>query len=108
MPAQQTVKESRRATRSGPSGLRSRSTKLRASPHDRDWVVKFNAHGPDGLVDRQAPGHPGKLNTAQRAALAAMVASGPIPAIHGVVRWRLIDLAMWLWEEFRISVSKQR
>jgi hypothetical protein len=24
----------------------------------RDWVVKFNAHGPEGLVDRKPPGHP--------------------------------------------------
>jgi transposase len=22
----------------------------------RDWVLKFNAHGPDGLIDRKAPG----------------------------------------------------
>ena len=36
-----------------------------------------------------------------------MVESGPIPAIHGVVRWRLIDLAQWIFEEFRISVAKQ-
>ena len=72
----------------------------------RDWVLRFNAHGPEGLADRQAPGHPGKLNTAQREALAAMVASGPMPAIHGVVRWRLKDLAMWVWEEFRVSVSE--
>jgi hypothetical protein len=27
--------------------------------------------------------------------------------VHGVVRWRLIDLAHWLFEEFRISISKQ-
>ena len=33
--------------------------------------------------------------------------SGPIPAIHGVVRWRLIDLAQWIYEEFRITVAKQ-
>jgi transposase len=26
----------------------------------RDWVVKFNAHGPDGLIDRKAPGQPSK------------------------------------------------
>jgi len=31
-----------------------------------------------------------------------MIESGPIPAIHGVVRWRLIDLAQWIYEEFRI------
>ena len=36
-----------------------------------------------------------------------MVESGPIPAIHGVVRWRLIDLAQWIYEEFRITVAKQ-
>jgi hypothetical protein len=24
-----------------------------------------------------------------------------------VVRWRLVDLGQWLWEEFRVSVSKQ-
>ena len=23
----------------------------------RDWVVKFNANGPDGLIDRKPPGH---------------------------------------------------
>jgi len=70
----------------------------------RDWVLRFNAHGPEGLADRPVPGHPGKLNTAQREALAAMVERGPIPAIHGIVRWRLKDLAMWVWEEFRVSV----
>ena len=35
-----------------------------------------------------------------------MVESGPMPAIHGVVRWRLKDLAQWVWEEFRISISE--
>ena len=28
----------------------------------RDWVVKFNAAGPDGLIDRKAPGKPSLLN----------------------------------------------
>jgi hypothetical protein len=35
------------------------------------------------------------------------VEDGPIPAIHGVVRWRLVDLAHWVFEEFRVSISKQ-
>ena len=30
---------------------------------------------------------------------------GPIPAIHGVVRWRACDLIMLLHEEFGLSVS---
>src|SRR3712207_5003570 len=73
----------------------------------RDWVLRFNAEGPDGLVDRKAPGQPPRLNDAHRAALAAVIEGGPTPAIHGVVRWRLIDLCQWLWEEFRVSVAKQ-
>jgi hypothetical protein len=56
---------------------------------------------PRGSRTVRARGHPGKLDTAQREALAAMVESGPIPAIHAIVRWRLKDLAMWVWEEFR-------
>ena len=73
----------------------------------RDWVVKLNAHGPDGLVDRQAPRQPSRLNDRHRAALAAVIESGPIPAIHGVVRWRVIDLCQWVWDEFQVSVAKQ-
>jgi transposase len=73
----------------------------------RDWVLKFNAHGPGGLIDRKAPGQPSRLDDTHRSALAAMLENGPIPAVHGVVRWRIIDLCQWLWEEFRISVSKQ-
>jgi hypothetical protein len=34
-----------------------------------------------------------------------MIESGPIPAIHGVVRWRLIDLSQWIYEEFYITVA---
>ena len=30
---------------------------------------------------------------------------GPIPAVHGVVRWRACDLIMRLHEEFGLSVS---
>jgi transposase len=73
----------------------------------RDWVLRFNASGPQGLLDRKAPGQPSRLNDTHRTALAAAIESGPMPAIHGVVRWRIIDLCQWLWDEFQISVSKQ-
>src|SRR6186997_584182 len=73
----------------------------------RDWVLKFNTDGPDGLIDRKAPGQPSRLNETHRTALAAAIESGPIPAVHGVVRWRIADLCQWLWDEFRVSVSKQ-
>ena len=73
----------------------------------RDWVIWFNAHGPDGLRNGKSPGQPSKLNDAQRLAIVRMIESGPIPAVHGVVRWRLIDLAQWIFEEFRITIAKQ-
>ena len=73
----------------------------------RDWVLRFNARGPDALLNGKSPGKPSKLNDLQRQAIAGMIESGPIPAVHGVVRWRLIDLAQWIFEEFRITIAKQ-
>ena len=73
----------------------------------RDWVARFNAKGPDGLLTGRAPGARPLLGPAQRQALSRIIDDGPIPAAHGLVRWRLADLIQWLWEEFRIAVSKQ-
>jgi transposase len=72
-----------------------------------DWVLRFNAEGPAGLVGRRAPGQVSRLNDTHRVALAAVLESGPRPAIHGVVRWHLVDLCQWLWEEHRVTVAKQ-
>ena len=72
----------------------------------RDWVLRFNARGPAGLIDSKHPGPKPKLDDDQRAALAEMVEAGPIPAIHGVVRWRRCDLAQWIWDEFGISLDE--
>jgi len=71
----------------------------------RDWVIRFNEQGPDGLVNKLSPGAPGKLTDEHKAFLARLVEEGPIPAVHGVVRWRACDLIMRLHEEFGISVS---
>src|SRR5438876_10108475 len=67
----------------------------------RDWVLFFNAEGPPGLVNGKAPGNAPLLNDQQRQALHRIVESGPIPAVHGVARWRLIDLAPWVFDEVR-------
>src|SRR6202048_3439108 len=56
-------------------------------PIVRDWVVRFNAKGPDGLLTGKAPGAPSILDERQRQALRQVVEDGPIPALHGVVRW---------------------
>src|SRR5262249_1079697 len=44
-------------------------------------------------------------NSRHKAFLARIVDEGPIPAIHGVVRWRACDLIMRLYEEFGLSGS---
>lgn len=72
----------------------------------RDWVIRFNAHSPDGLLDGKMPGKRSRLDDAQRRALALPVERGPIPAIHGVVRWRLIDLTQWVHKEFEVSLNE--
>jgi transposase len=73
----------------------------------RDWVLRFNAEGPKGLLTGKAPGARPLLGPEQRQALERVIEEGPIPAIHGVVRWRLADLVQWVWEEFRITISPQ-
>jgi transposase len=72
----------------------------------RDWVVRFNAHGPSGLIDIKASGPASKLDDNQRSHLKEIVETGPVPAIHGVVRWRLVDLAQWISDEFGVSLDE--
>ncbi|WP_288039245.1 helix-turn-helix domain-containing protein [Acidiphilium sp.] len=65
----------------------------------RDWVIRFNIEGPDGLRDRKVPGRTPRLTEAHRHGLAVQVDHCPIPAIHGVVWWRPCDLGQWLWDQ---------
>ena len=73
----------------------------------RDWVLAFNASGADGLIGGKARGARPRLNAEQCEVLGALVEQGPIPAAHGVVRWRLVDLAQILFEDHSVSVSEQ-
>lgn len=74
----------------------------------RDWALRFNAEGPGGLIDRKAPGARSKLSAEQLSAVVRLVEDGPIPAIHGVVRWRLIDLVGWIYDEYGVSLDPSR
>ena len=74
----------------------------------RDWVLRFNARGPDGLVDGKSPGAPSKLNADHRRALAEVVEAGPVPAVDGVVRCGARTMARWLLETFAISLDETR
>jgi len=58
----------------------------------RDWVHRFNAAGPDGLLDNWSKGPAPRLSMAQREELAAIVETGPNREVDGVVRWRRVDL----------------
>ena len=71
----------------------------------RDWVIRYNEQGPDGLINIPSPGAPPKLDETQKAFLRRIVEEGPIPAIHGVVRWRACDLVKQLHAQFGLSVS---
>ena len=72
----------------------------------RDWVLRFNSRGPEGLIDGKSPGTPPRLNAAQRTALARVVEEGPTPYLDSVVRWRLCDLVSWVHEEFGITLDQ--
>ena len=45
----------------------------------RDWVIRYNAEGPDGLKDRQRCGRPSKLDEGQRAEVGRWLDEGPEP-----------------------------
>src|SRR3954453_3632286 len=72
----------------------------------RDWVHRFNARGPQGLLDSWWKGPEPRLSNEQRAEVAELVATGPDQAMHGVVRWRRIDLQRVILERFRDSLSR--
>jgi transposase len=72
----------------------------------RDWVERFNTQGPEELLNVKAPGKCPKLNDDQRQELRRLVEKGPIPAIQGVVRWRLKDLARLIFEDYRQAHPK--
>jgi transposase len=48
----------------------------------RDWVIRYNEQGPDGLINIPSPGAPPKLDDTQKAFLRRIVEESPIPAIQ--------------------------
>jgi transposase len=73
----------------------------------RDWVHRFNQHGPEGLLDSWAKGPEPRLSTEQRAEIAQLVEVGPDRAVHGVVRWRRIDLQRVIVERFGVTYHER-
>jgi transposase len=73
----------------------------------RDWVHRFNERGPDGLKDVWSQGKPPRLCADQQAELARLVEIGPNRAVHGVVRWRRIDLKDLIAERFGVAYHER-
>jgi transposase len=69
----------------------------------RDWVHRFNASGPEGLIDNWTEGPKPRLSAEQLAQLAQIVEAGPDPKKDGVVRWRRIDLKRVIAENFGVD-----
>jgi transposase len=73
----------------------------------RDWVHRYNAAGLAGLRNLKSPGPGSKLTARQQAELAELVEAGPDPAVHGVVRWRRVDLRDELQRRFGVTLHER-
>jgi transposase len=73
----------------------------------RDWVHRFNERGPDGLLDDWSKGSGPRLSPDQQAELAQLVETGPDRLVHGVVRWRRVDLQRVIGERFGVHYHER-
>ena len=60
-----------------------------------------------GLRNLKSPGPGSKLTARQQAELAELVEAGPDPAVHGVVRWRRVDLRDELQRRFGVALHER-
>src|SRR4029434_4515542 len=68
----------------------------------RDWVIRYNENGPEGLRNRPRLGRKPRLDEGQQAALKAVILRGPRPERDGVSRWRIKDLCRIAEERFGV------
>lgn len=73
----------------------------------RDWVIRFNKAGPEGLTDRWHNGSVRRLSPRQLDELSSIVETGPDPETDGVVRWRRVDLKRVIEERFGVVYSER-
>ena len=82
----------------------SRADAARAAGMDRqtlrDWVLRYNAYGLDGLADRPRAGRPPKLDAAEKAELLEVVLGGNDPEVSGLSAFTRDDLVRICAERF--------
>jgi transposase len=72
----------------------------------RDWVIRFNALGVEGLRDRPKSGRRSWLDEGRLASLRALVLRGPDPERDGVSTWRAKDLCRIVEQRFGVTYSE--
>jgi transposase len=73
----------------------------------RDAVLRFNAEGVAGLIDRPHGGRPERLSEGEQAALIAHVLRGPDPERGEPSSWTLPDLCRFIEARFGKSMCPQ-
>lgn len=73
----------------------------------RDWVLRFNTEGPEGLIDLPRGGSKSRLNDTELAELASLVEKGPDPEKDGITRWRRIDLKAEIKARFGVDYHER-
>lgn len=73
----------------------------------RDAVVRFNAEGLAGLVDRPYGRRPERLTEGEQAALVSRVLRGPDPERGEPSNWTLLDLCRFIEERFGKTMLPQ-
>jgi transposase len=58
----------------------------------RDWVIRYNEYGIDGLLDRWGSGRPPRLTPDEQTELYAIVLAGPDPEKDGICAFTREDL----------------
>jgi len=74
----------------------------------RDWVIRYNEGGIEGLKDKPKPGRPPRLQEAQLLELDTVVENGPDITRDGVVRWRCVDLRAIIASKFGVDLSEDQ
>jgi transposase len=74
----------------------------------RDWVIRFNERGIEGLQDKPKSGRPPRLKEPQLLELDALVEKGSDIGENGVVRWRCVDLKAIVAGKFGVDLSEDQ
>ena len=70
----------------------------------RDWVIRYNADGIDGLADRPRDRRPPKLDAEEKSELVRIVLAGPDPEASGLSAFTREDLVRICKQRFAKSL----